>query len=77
MIRTRFGGTDKSILLVGHGNSGKALLEMLTNNMLAESAEMANTGVWIVEEQRNGQFKLEMYNDAPDEKNGSASGQLK
>ena len=65
MIHTRFGGTGKEILLVGHGTSGKALLEMLTNNELAATPEMANMGIWMVEEQRNGQFKLEMYNDAP------------
>ena len=73
MIHTRFGGTGKAILLVGHGNSGKVLLEMLTNKDLADSSEMANTGMWMVEEQRNGQFKLEMYNDAADKRNEAVS----
>jgi hypothetical protein len=60
MIHKRFGGTDEAILLVGHGNSGKALLRMLTGNKLADIPSMANTGIWMVEEQPNGQFKLEM-----------------
>lgn len=65
LIHKRFAGTDKSILLVGHGNSGKALLKLLTKDKLADSPSMANTGIWMVEEQPDGQFKLEMYNDAP------------
>lgn len=73
MIRQRFGGTDKSILLVGHGNSGRALLRLLTNNKLAEIPPMVNTGLWMVEEQPSGQFKLEMYNDTPCEKDGPVS----
>ena len=36
MILKRFGGTDKTILLVGHANSGKALLKMLTGNKLGD-----------------------------------------
>jgi len=75
MIKKRFGGTDESILLVGHGNSGKALLRMLTGNKLADIPSMANTGIWMVEEQPNGKFKLEMYNDAPWGKDGAASAQ--
>jgi broad specificity phosphatase PhoE len=75
MIHKRFGGTDEAILLVGHGNSGKALLRMLTGNKLADIPSMANTGIWMVEEQPNGKFKLEMYNDAPWGKDGAASAQ--
>jgi len=75
MIHKRFGGTDEAILLVGHGNSGKALLRMLTGNKLADIPSMANTGIWMVEEQPGGQFKLEMYNDAPYEKDGAVSAQ--
>jgi broad specificity phosphatase PhoE len=75
MIHQRFGGTDKAILLVGHGNSGKAMLRLLTNNRLADIPPMANTGIWMVEEQPNGQFKLEIYNDAPYETHGAVSAQ--
>ena len=75
MIEKRFGRTDKTIMLVGHGNSGKALLRMLTGNKLADIPSMANTGIWMVEAQPNGQFKLEMYNDAPYEKEGAVSAQ--
>jgi broad specificity phosphatase PhoE len=73
MIHKRFGGTDKTILLVGHGNSGRALLRMLTNDKLADIPAMLNTGIWMVEEQPNGQFTLEMYNDAPWGKDGAVS----
>ena len=65
IIHQRFGGTDKSILLVGHGTSGKALLRMLTNRELADLPAIANTGLWMVEEQPDGHFKLELFNDAP------------
>jgi broad specificity phosphatase PhoE len=65
MLHKRFGGSDQTILLVGHGNAGKALLRLLTQNNLTDSAPMANTGIWMVEEQPNGQFKLEIYNDVP------------
>jgi broad specificity phosphatase PhoE len=75
MIHERFGGTDKTILLVGHANSGKALLKLLTRNKLAAAPPITNTGLWMVEEQPNGQFKLEMYNDAPCEKDGAVSAQ--
>jgi broad specificity phosphatase PhoE len=73
MIHKRFGGTDKSILLVGHGNSGRALLKLLTGNKLTGIPGMANAKIWMVEEQPNGQFKFEMYNDAPYEDNKAVS----
>lgn len=75
MIQQRFGGTDKTILLVGHGNSGKALLRLLTGKQLADLPSMTNTGIWMVEEQPGGQFKLQMHNDAPYGKDGAVSAQ--
>jgi len=75
LIRERFGGTDKTILLVGHGNAGRALLRRLTKQALPEIPSMENTKVWMVEAQPNGQFNLEMYNDAPYGKTGAASAQ--
>ena len=65
MIQTRFGGTDKSILLAGHNGSGKALLRMLTNDPQKGVSFLNNTGVWMVEEQADGTFKLMMFNDLP------------
>lgn len=65
MVLKRFGGTDDVILLVGHGNSGKALLKALTRSKLADTPPMANAEMWMVEEQPDGYFKLEMYNDTP------------
>jgi len=72
MVRQRFGGTDKSILLVGHGNAGRALLRRLTNQKLANIPSMVNAELWMVEQQSDGSFQLEMYNDAPCGKNGPA-----
>ncbi len=70
MVRERFAGTDKTILLVGHGNAGRALLRRLTNQTLPEIPSMANAQLWMVEEQPGASFQLEMYNDAPCGKNG-------
>jgi len=70
LVRERFVGTDKTILLVGHGNAGRALLRRLTNQKLPEIPSMMNAELWMVEEQPGGSFQLEMYNDAPCGKNG-------
>jgi len=65
MIQERFGGTDTTILLAGHGSSGKAVLRMLTNDPLLGFPAITNTGIWMVEEQADGTFKLMMFNDVP------------
>lgn len=65
MIQERFGGSDKTILLAGHGSSGRGILMMLTQNKLSGFPSITNTGLWMVEEQSNGEFKLKMYNDVP------------
>lgn len=59
-IIAEFGGTDKTILLAGHGASGKGLIRLLTNELDYDSIE--NTGIWMVEQQANGKFKVKMYN---------------
>ena len=64
-IHKQFGGTDKSILLVGHGNSGKDLLKMLLKNNLEKTHSIINTGIWMAEEQSDGSYKLKIYNDEP------------
>ncbi|VGO18335.1 histidine phosphatase family protein [Pontiella sulfatireligans] len=63
MIQTRFGGTDKSILFAGHGSSGKSVLRMLTQDPLTGFEGISNTGIWMVEEQADGTFKLKLFND--------------
>ncbi len=68
MIQERFGGTDKTILLAGHGSSGKGILRLLTGMSLTDLPSITNTGIWMVEEQANGEFVLKMYNDVPIEK---------
>lgn len=65
MIQARFGGSDKTILLSGHGSSGKAVLRMLTKDPLDHYPGISNTGIWMVEEQDNGEFTLKIFNDAP------------
>ena len=65
LVRARFAGSDKSILLVGHGNSGRLLLHALLKNGDAWKTELANTGIWMAEEQADGSFKLRLLNDAP------------
>ncbi len=62
-IRNRFAGADKSILLVGHGNSGKTLLRLLTGADYDES--LGNTKMWMAQEQSDGTFALKMLNDKP------------
>jgi hypothetical protein len=68
MIQERFGGTDATILLAGHGFSGKGILRMLTMDKLMDLPAITNTGIWMVEEQANGEFELKMFNDVPIEK---------
>jgi broad specificity phosphatase PhoE len=65
MIHERFGGSDKSILLAGHGYSGIGLLKMLMQDDMSEYPPITNTGIWMVEEQDDGSFKLMIYNDVP------------
>jgi len=67
LIRERFGGSDKAILIVGHGNAGRLLAHALTGDrhVLDDGAHIYNTHLWMAEEQPDGAFKLEMYNDKP------------
>lgn len=64
LIKKRFGGTEKSILLSGHGTNGRALLQLiLPDEEWPGKVRIVNTGVWMVEEQPDGRFKLRMLND--------------
>jgi broad specificity phosphatase PhoE len=65
LIRKRFDDADKSILLVGHGNTGRILAEELTHEKKAFEVEPPNTAVWMAEEQPDGSFKLLVLNDKP------------
>jgi len=57
--------SHNTILLSGHGSSGKAVLRMLTKDPLNGFPQITNTGVWMVEQQDDGTFKLKMFNDVP------------
>jgi broad specificity phosphatase PhoE len=63
LIRSRFSGSDKSILLVGHGNSGRRLLSTLLGNRMPPNVVLQNTAIWMVEEQPDHSFALRMLND--------------
>lgn len=65
LIKKRYGGTDKSILLAGHNSSGVSLLKLLLQEEPESRRGLENTGIWMVEEQPDGTFKLKMYNDVP------------
>ncbi len=63
-LKARFAGSDKTVLLVGHGNSGKALLQRLINQKLPPKLVMENVSLWMVEEQADGSFALRLFNNA-------------
>lgn len=64
LARARIGGSDRSILLAGHGNSGRLLLHVLLKSSDAWKTPLTNTGIWMAEEQTDGTFRLQMLNDA-------------
>jgi Fructose-2,6-bisphosphatase len=64
-LREQFGGTDKSVLLVGHGHAGIRLLRVLTGDPAATKTPLNNIGIWMAEEQPDGRFVIRMINDKP------------
>jgi len=66
-ILEQFGGSDSSILLAGHNSSGVSLLKLLLGKEPGGAARVgiANVGIWMVEQQADGSFKLLIYNDEP------------
>ncbi len=62
MIEKRFGGTDQTILLAGHGTSGRSLLKLLLQKDSKGIVGFKNTGIWMVEQQEDGSYELKMYN---------------
>lgn len=72
LLKERFGGSDQTILLVGHGSSGKSLLKLLTNDNLERFSSLENTGIWMAEELPDGTFDLMIYNDVLQETRPSA-----
>lgn len=67
LLEERFGGSDKSILLAGHNSAGVSLLKLLIKEQPEGDARMGimNTGIWMVEQQEDGTYKLKVYNDKP------------
>lgn len=64
LIKEKFSGTESSILLAGHNSSGVSLLKLLLGYEPGGAAQRGidNTGIWMVEEQADGSFKLLLYN---------------
>ncbi|MDP4644519.1 MAG: histidine phosphatase family protein [Opitutales bacterium] len=65
VIKKRFGGTEKSILLAGHNSAGVSLLKLLLQGEPEDRRGLKNTGIWMVEQQDDGSFELRMYNSVP------------
>lgn len=65
LIKGKFSGTEKSILLVGHNSAGVSLLKLLLGKAPGGKARVgiSNTAIWMAEEQLDGSFKLKIYND--------------
>ena len=62
MIEKRFGGTGQSILLAGHGTSGRSLLKLLFLEESKGIVGFKNKGIWMVEQQNDRPYQLKMYN---------------
>lgn len=65
LVKERFSGSDKSILLVGHGSSGKGILRLFLNDRLSGFPSLTNAGLWMIEETEDGVFELKMFNNVP------------
>lgn len=63
MIEKRFGGTDKSILLAGHNSSGVSLLKLLLKKEPENKRGITSSGIWMVEQQKDGTYQLKIYNN--------------
>jgi broad specificity phosphatase PhoE len=63
IVKERFAGSNKSILLVGHSSAGSTLIRLLTGVM--DFSELENTKIWMAEEQPDGSFSLKMLNNEP------------
>ena len=62
LIEQRYGGSDQSILLAGHGTAGRTLLTLLLQDESWFKSGIRNTGIWMVEQQEDGTYQLKMYN---------------
>ena len=65
VIEERFGGSDQSILLVGHNSSGVSLMKLLLQKEPTIRRGLYATGMWMVEQQEDGSYELKMYNNEP------------
>jgi len=66
MVKKRWGGTEKSVLLVGHANNGRELLISFNPKYRGDARVILdNTRLWMMEEQPDGSFRLLMVNSQP------------
>lgn len=64
-LRTRFGKTGATILLVGHYHTGLELLRLLVGDCAELERGLDNGAFWVTEEQPDGSFLLTAFNDKP------------
>lgn len=62
LIRERFSGSGKSILLVGHSNSGSRVLEHLSGQEMIVRYHLKTARLNLLEETDSGHFKIVMLN---------------
>ncbi len=58
LLRERFAGTGKSVLVVGHGNAGQRLIQLLRGREPEEGPPLANARLTHLAEQADGRFEL-------------------
>lgn len=63
LIKKRFDGTKKSILLVCHGCTGSRLMELFLGIHPVGRFEPANAALSLFDQQPDGSFKMILYND--------------
>ena len=68
LLRQRSQSGDTTVLLVGHGNSGRVLLSVLCQDaslLTRPETVLKNATLWRAEEQPDGRFQLTLLNDQP------------
>ena len=58
LIKKRFGGTNQSVLLVGHYHAGGRIMELLLGQEPEGRFSLENTKISLLEQQPSGHFRL-------------------
>ncbi|MEI6082677.1 MAG: hypothetical protein WCS70_00065 [Verrucomicrobiota bacterium] len=65
LLCARFGRRDATVLLVGHGAAGVALIRYLTRQPAWFETWPDNAALWMATEKPDGAFELRVLNGAP------------